>query len=744
MPLLGPAPQLPPRRRAGPPLGSTAATSSVGTASIAFDAQGSAPFGAGAAAVSLQATGAGARIISAAGSASIAIAGTATSTNIFPLAVSADGRTFVQADGTPFLIAAQTTWSLAVNIPLAGVASFLNGIIAQGFSAVMMNAIEHHYTTANPPKERSGLLPFTKTLNGASYTGSPDGTTGAAGTQGQFPSDPYTASISVQGPDPTFINNNYWLAVEQVLNACLARNVLVFVWPAYLGFHVNDEGWLNEMVVWDGITGAGGFTGFSFADPSKSKMWNYGAWLADRWKAYPNLVWVMGGDYGANSQSLNTQQRAAVTNCMLGLKSVAGQASTMFSAHWDRPCLSTDTPLTSGAFALNFAYADDATSELTRRGYAVTPTIPVILGEYFYEAGLFGGSAPYRRYNWWGILGGIAGTFFGHEQLWRFDDGTPGTDFTTLSSTQGTLDIARLFAFWRSKPWWRLKPSGLGGMGTLVTVGGGTESPQSSTFVAAAATSEGDLLLAYVPPAHTGSITVDMTKLAATARARWFDPTNATFTDIGEFANTGTRAFTPPASNSAGDADFVLVLETTVGTAAMSMAAAGVGAWIAAVAGSAAVSMAGAGVGRADAVATGSASIAIAAAGVSGTVTAGVGTAAAALAATAAGARIVTAAGAAAVNLAASGVLVAGAAGAGAAAVTTTAAAVGVATGTGPAVGAAAFSILAAAVGAAFARGAGTASIGITAAAVAASAAVPSTFADLVADMDRVVLEELG
>lgn len=508
--------------------------------------------------------GGGAELAAGAG----ALAGTGALAGIsnatFPLAIHSSGRYLVRADGTPFLLCADTTWSLFEDIPFSGMATYFSTLVSQGFNAVSSNAIEHHYTLVKPPKERSGLLPFTQRMDGTSFTGSPNGTTGAAGTQGQFASDNYS-NINNQAPDCTFINNSYWVNVETILNAALASNLVVLIWPGYLGFHANDEGWLNEMTVWDAVTGAGGFTGQSFANPAKSKMWNYGAWMAARWKNYPNIIWVMGGDYGSNTQTLNTAQASAVSNLMAGLKSVAGQQSVFFTAHWDRPAISSDTTLAAGAFDIQGCYADESVAELARRGYAATPAKPTIGLEYFYEGDLFGGSAPYRKYVYWQFLGGIAGGFYGHEQLWRFDNGSPGTDWTTLLATTARLDAVRQFAFWKTLPWHRLKPSGLGGMISLVTAGGGTASPQSTDYVAAAATPEGDLLLAYIPPAHTGSITVAMTAMAASARARWFDPTNSAFTAIGMIANTGTHAFTPPGTNSAGDTDFLLVLDTPAG-----------------------------------------------------------------------------------------------------------------------------------------------------------------------------------
>jgi hypothetical protein len=84
-----------------------------------------------------------------------------------------------------------------------------------------------------------------------------------------------------------------------------------------------------------------------------------------------------------------------------------------------------------------------------------------------------------------------------------------------------------------------------------------------SDFCTAAKTPDGSYALAYMPTAR--EITVNMTTLKAPAQARWFDPTNGTYTAIpgGPFANTGTRQFTPPGKNHEGDGDWVLLLEAS-------------------------------------------------------------------------------------------------------------------------------------------------------------------------------------
>jgi len=54
-----------------------------------------------------------------------------------------------------------------------------------------------------------------------------------------------------------------------------------------------------------------------------------------------------------------------------------------------------------------------------------------------------------------------------------------------------------------------------------------------------------------------------MNNFSSRVTARWYDPTANTFRAIAgsPFPNIGTHKFTTPGSNSAGDSDWVLVLE---------------------------------------------------------------------------------------------------------------------------------------------------------------------------------------
>jgi hypothetical protein len=91
----------------------------------------------------------------------------------------------------------------------------------------------------------------------------------------------------------------------------------------------------------------------------------------------------------------------------------------------------------------------------------------------------------------------------------------------------------------------------------------GLGSISANTFAAAAATVDRTLVIVYMPSIRT--VTVDMSKLAGQTTGHWYDPTSGRYAEVGNssFANSGTREFTPPGTNGAGDGDWVLVLEAS-------------------------------------------------------------------------------------------------------------------------------------------------------------------------------------
>jgi hypothetical protein len=101
----------------------------------------------------------------------------------------------------------------------------------------------------------------------------------------------------------------------------------------------------------------------------------------------------------------------------------------------------------------------------------------------------------------------------------------------------------------------------------VVTAGYGTFTSSgavnASNYATAARTADGALVMVYLPTIRT--VTVDMSKLNGPATAQWYDPSSGAYVAIAgsPLTNINMRSFTPPGNNSAGQGDWVLVLENT-------------------------------------------------------------------------------------------------------------------------------------------------------------------------------------
>ncbi len=460
----------------------------------------------------------------------------------FPVQYSADKRYLVDRNGAPFPIMGRTAWFIT-SASVADYRKFIDDTAARGYDAIELHVLNHDPRGHNPPSNGSGDLPFLNRLDNHAWNGSLS-----------------YGDINNEAPDFTTPSDLYWSFVDRLLLYCESKGILVFLFPAYVGYQGGDQGWMQEMV-------ANGTT----------KMQTYGTWIANRYRKQRNLVWMMGGDMGTAPNNFSAAQTNVESALLIGLKSVLAQQSVIFSAEWTSESIGIDQATFGPAMTLNSAYSwTGDVNKQGRRAYAHIPVEPAFLLEEPYdEEGPDGNGVnssatqPVRRFQWWGWLSTIGGYISGNGYVWPFRSPSWYTpwpfragDWHSHLDIQGSRDMERLNAFMHSIAWYRLNPSGLNGMRSLITAGGGS-SVSSSDYVAAAATFDGTLLVAYVPPAHRGGITVDMTALNGPSRARWCDPTSAAYKEVASgLPNTGTRVFTSPGTNSAGDGDWVLMIDT--------------------------------------------------------------------------------------------------------------------------------------------------------------------------------------
>ena len=447
----------------------------------------------------------------------------------FPLKVSNDKRYLVDQNDQPFPILGRTAWFI-ISQPESGYKKFLDNSIDHGHNAIEMAVITHWPMGNHAPFNGNGDLPFLKRLNGKDWDGKLT-----------------YSSIKSEAPDLLAPNEKYWTFVDDFLSYCESKGILIFMFPGYVGYNGEEQGWMKELVA-NGI----------------ERTQAYGAWIAHRYKNRKNIVWMLLGDMG----KFNQEQRNAEGALIKGLKSVTDQQSIQYTAESYSGQNAADNADFGNEMTLNASYTWELkvpVPYIARKAYAHKPVMPsFLLEEPYDEEGPDGNNynpnatQPVRRFQWWGWLSAIGGYISGNGYVWQFVDPV----WEQHLNTQAALDMSRLNHFIRSIDWWQLVPSGLNGMETLITDAKNIDT--SAAYVSAAAAKDGSILVAYIPPTHKGSITVNMKILADKMYGYWFDPTTGMYTSIGDvpITNKSVHSFTPPGKNSRGEGDWVLVLLT--------------------------------------------------------------------------------------------------------------------------------------------------------------------------------------
>ncbi|QSQ19081.1 DUF4038 domain-containing protein [Pyxidicoccus parkwayensis] len=433
------------------------------------------------------------------------------STSPYPLKRVAGLRYLVGQDNQPFLLHGDSAWSLFVGISKEDAELYLEDRRQKGFNTVVANLIEHKFA-ANAPLNAYGVSPFTGTLPSSTLA------------------------------DFTTPNEAYFAHADWVIQKAAEKGIQILLLPAYLGIGGGSEGWYQELE-------ANGTT----------RLRTYGEFLGARYKDFPNILWVQGGDYSPPAAGKDLVR--AIANGIKSrdanhLHSVHCAPSTSALAYWaGESWLDVDNVYTYPAEGnLASMVQSRALTEYQRASW-----LPFFLTESFYEnehSTTTQGRIRQQAYE--ALLSGGMGQVFGSNPIWNFNNhpifGTP-IFWKDQLQARGSLDMVHVKALFSSRRWEKLVPDAAH---TFLTAGLGTPGLDSTVAALAA---DGSFGLAYVPSLRT--VTVDMSRLSGPATARWFDPTQGTYVTVSgsPFPNSGARTFTPPGNNGTGTGDWVLVLE---------------------------------------------------------------------------------------------------------------------------------------------------------------------------------------
>jgi hypothetical protein len=322
--------------------------------------------------------------------------------------------------------------------------------------------------------------------------------------------------------DLTTPNEEYFARVDAILGLAARYGLLVILDPAETG------DWLETL----------------YANGEENCR-AYGKYLGQRYAGFDNIVWMHGNDY----QEWGPEPDRFTTAVARGIKDLDGRHLHTVELNF-LVSSSTDDPSWTSIIDLNAAYSYDPPHTEVLKDYNRNDGLPVFLVEAAYENE--GADAQVVRSQAYGaVLSGATGQLYGHGTIWPFLSG-----WQDALGSPGAAQMPNFIALFQSRTWWDLVPD----QDSAVVVSGrrdfGTED-----YAPAARTSDGSLVIAYVPSART--LTVDMSRLSGPVLARWYDPTIGNFVAIADAAlsNSGLTDFTTPGSNAEGREDWLLVLE---------------------------------------------------------------------------------------------------------------------------------------------------------------------------------------
>ena len=409
------------------------------------------------------------------------------------------------------MIVGDSPWSLSTNLSTSDMDYYFADREAKGFNTALVGLLVDSYIGgADDLSTCDGLYPFTSGKGVSSDLSTP--------------------------------NAAYWSRMDTMVQLAEQHGITLMLDPV-------ETGALLPLLSKNGTT----------------KDFNYGAFLGNRYKSEPNVIWMNGNDYGGyqgGQVAIWAANDKYVTAVARGIRStdanhiqtieLDGTISNSFdNANWQ--------PLIN----LNAAYTYYPTYDELLQSYNEPNPDPVFMVEANYENENNTGGPPttdetLRRQEWWTMTSGATGQLYGNHTTW-----TLPSDWKRLLDTRAVEQLGYMQKLLTSLPWYNLIPDQnhrvlTAGYGTLAT----RTDVLDNNYATAASTADGSLTIVYEPTITT--LTINLSKFRGPVTAAWYDPTTGIFTSATGSAlpNSGTRQFTPNGMNGERNGDWVLMLRS--------------------------------------------------------------------------------------------------------------------------------------------------------------------------------------
>jgi Protein of unknown function (DUF4038)/Putative collagen-binding domain of a collagenase len=332
----------------------------------------------------------------------------------FPLSIPAGKRYLEDAAGRPFLIHGDTAWSLIAQLTLEDAERYLLDRRARGFNAILVNLLEHMFSTKSPANIY-GEPPF---LRAGAFSAS---------------------------------NEPYFAHADKVLRLAADNGILVLLAPAYVGSGGGPQGWYQGMLA-----------------NTRDQLREYGQFLGRRYAGFANIIWVHGGDF-------NPPDKDRIRAIAEGIREFDTRA--LHTAHCAPETAALDYWKGEPWLQLNNVYTYKTVHISAIEQYQRPERMPFFLIESAYENEHRADERRIRSQAYDALLSGASGHIYGNNPIWHFDGPglypAPSAWQEALESP-GARSMTHVRALFASLPWWRLVPDA---EGTLLTgdVGTGQE-----------------------------------------------------------------------------------------------------------------------------------------------------------------------------------------------------------------------------------------------------------------------------
>jgi hypothetical protein len=417
------------------------------------------------------------------------------------LAISANGRYFVDQNGKPFFYLGDTCWLLFQRLNREELDEYLKDRAAKGFTVIQAYVLRG--LGKQHPDGNSSLLDATPLLD----------------------------------RDPTRPNEEFFKNVDYVVNRANELGLVMGLVTAK-SWHVNEH---PERVF------------------DEKNAYTFGKFLGERYRNNA-VLWYPGGDsppgkYDAVWVAMAKGLKEGSGN--RHLVSYHGQGSTSSSMWFHTADWLDFNSIQSGHHFGSDSYA------FISKDYALTPAKPTVDMEPAYENHPTGANKPridahkVRSQAYSAMLAGAAGHGYGALDLFYFykdaDGPFPKNGFQhwrQAMAYEGSRQVGLMRRLFEQRPWYKMIPD----QSAIAS-----EQGEGTQRIVAARAEDGSFAIAYTPRGEPVSIHMNALN-GSSVKAQWYDPRNGTWQAIGQFANKGVHEFVPPSHGEQDD--WLLVLDS--------------------------------------------------------------------------------------------------------------------------------------------------------------------------------------